>query len=184
MESTSVANITQVKALQIQRQTVHYVPYFYQILAQGLEVLQIVNSKLKTIEGDNFRQFPNLRYLDLSWNKITWLETNLFVNTPLLEYIDLSLNDLKLVGPNILQPLKSIQNMEFEDSGCLNSYASNPKEFGRLKWELLTYCGGMDAIVNTMSKNEKLSKELSDVKQQLNSCNNNLTDATRSRQTD
>lgn len=85
---------------------------------KNLLELEISNSGLKSVDGEEFRDFKNLSSLNLSGNLLTKLSSGLFIFTPNLEYIDFSFNRLKYIDADIFDDLPLLNRAFFMSNIC------------------------------------------------------------------
>jgi hypothetical protein len=159
MYPRSMENIDLVKGLVFEDEVIHYMPKFYETLAQRLEVIFIFDSKLKIITKNDLMQFPRLRELSLPNNQLEVLGENLFDFNLELEFISFDDNNLKFIEANLLNSLTKLRKAEFDSAGCINSDADSPEKLRQLKEELEIKCKDEHAKQNFQKKIDELDKQ-------------------------
>lgn len=127
LNTTSVDNSYLMKALEVDHQTVYYVPKFTGFFAGRIEALSFYSCKLKVISKEDLEQFPMLRQLKLIWNNLEWLNSDLFDFNKNIEAIDFYGNQrLKFIGANLLDLLPNLQKVNFQNCGCIDHSVFGP----------------------------------------------------------
>lgn len=136
-----------VRALDITRQTCFSLPLKLTTFFTNVELLQVHNSKLKTISQADLKPFTKLRVLLMHSNDLTSLEANLFNFNPLVK-IDFRFQKLKLVDYNLLENLKQLSLADFSSSGCLDYDSRDGKvDIAILKKEIRVNCQPIEEII-------------------------------------
>uniref|UniRef100_A0A2S2NX76 Carboxypeptidase N subunit 2 n=1 Tax=Schizaphis graminum TaxID=13262 RepID=A0A2S2NX76_SCHGA len=86
-----------------------------------LQKMTWVASKIELVEALNHN---DLKYLDLSRNKIFKLSDDIFHNCPYLEYVDLSDNQLNILSDNLFLHTSSLRTINLEKN-IFNSISKN-----------------------------------------------------------
>lgn len=107
--------------LDIQDQTVQYLPKGIENFFPNLERLSIVNAGLESINSAFLKPFVNLNAVALKNNKITSLDSNLFEFNPEIATLWISNNKLTHVGADILTPLKKLSYADFSSNECVDN---------------------------------------------------------------
>lgn len=122
--------------LDIKRIIVNYSSQNLSSVPPGLnpstEDLDLSLNRIRTLNAEDFRTTPRLRFLNLSWNILENIHTDTFTSTPALEILDLSHNKLQNLSD---QPyLFNTGNLQVLDlSSNMFSVMALGKEFSTLK---------------------------------------------------
>ncbi|KAL7011231.1 hypothetical protein ACKWTF_014174 [Chironomus riparius] len=116
---------SEMSVFSIKDQEIWYIPDGIQKSIPNLKGLQIVNSKLKKISADNFKNMTSLVFLDLSGNEIQELDKDLFQNNAKLAEIQLNDNQINKIHPSALIGLQMIKKLDLEDNICFDGKFDN-----------------------------------------------------------
>lgn len=133
-------NNNDVTKLNIQNQRCNYLPKGLEKLFPNLEGLRIASSGLKILRQSDISVFLNLRNCDVFNNLLTTLDADLFARNPKLEYLYFGSNRIEQVGSNILNPLKSLKKVNFDDNACIRFVAETSNDLPKLKLLLEKDC--------------------------------------------
>jgi hypothetical protein len=134
------AEIRSVKFLEIDFQTTFYLPRGWENKFDNLEGIEVHDSKLKFISKDDISPFPNLKELKLWKNDLERLDSDLFETNPEIRFIDFTQNKLKIVGRNILSPLRNLLSAKFEYNFCISMNSGFEQDIQKFKLELEEMC--------------------------------------------
>lgn len=165
--ASSVATIEHVNALNIQHQTVNYVPMLLVPLARRLEGLAIGHCNLKTINLDDLVQCPNLRFLDLTGNDLQWLDADLLESSLRLEVLILKENQLKFVGANLLTSLTNLVIANFKNADCIDYFANFRTKIETLKWQLVNRCKPQEMLQLMSEQAENFEEQKSNLTKEI-----------------
>ncbi|XP_049823439.1 toll-like receptor Tollo [Aethina tumida] len=73
-----------------------------------LEVLNLHHNRISAIKSGSFHNFPNLYYVDFSFNEIEYIADDIFNDNLKLRTFDLSFNKLTTLSPHILTPIRTV----------------------------------------------------------------------------
>lgn len=107
------------------------------------------SSKLETITATDLQPFPNLVYLDLSYNLIRKLDGDLFKYTPQLVTLQLSYNFIDYIGAGLFNGVTGLKWAYFFINICLGISQpdfdlSEDYSIARLQADLEHLCGPLD----------------------------------------
>lgn len=117
-----------VTEIFINRKIMYYLPTNFGEIFPNIEYLAVWNSKLKKVEMDDLKQFPNLKYLCLKYNDFTILGENVFKFVPKLEYLSLFRNKIKEVHPTAFNGLTELKTLNMRMNDCVNKEFVNSKQ--------------------------------------------------------
>ena len=140
----------QVKAIDIRREICEFLPQNIMSHFPNLEILQIMNSKLKVITQTDLKPFTKLRVLHLIANQIDSLEQNLFQFNTNLVRIDFKHQSIKFISYNLFDNLKKLSLADFESSGCVNIYALQREGIDNLKKEIRINCQPIEDVISEL----------------------------------
>lgn len=130
--------------LDINDQTVHYLPKGIENFFPLLEKLSIVGAELESVKSDNLKPFVHLKTVNLKNNKITTLDSNVFESNPEITTLWISHNKLKHIGADILTPLKKLTYADFSSNDCVDKLideeGSDKTDFSALVNDFKTKC--------------------------------------------
>lgn len=130
-------NYNHVRALEIRGQTCHFLPQRIKNFFPNLDLLRIVNSRLKVITQADLKPLSKLRVVQMNGNQLTTLDNDLFDFNQDLTRVDFRSQKLKLIGYNIFNKLEHLAVADFQFSGCVNFYAKNGRvDIEELKKEI------------------------------------------------
>ncbi|CAD5211200.1 unnamed protein product [Bursaphelenchus okinawaensis] len=126
---TSMYNLKQLRSIQLSRNLIDELPV--QLLEHNREVteLNLKGNNIKTINDQSFHKSvsQNLKWIDLSHNRIEEIGTDAFEGLPALSHVDLNTNQLLHLNPqtfNQLPQLKSL-NLENNQINVIHDFAFN-----------------------------------------------------------
>lgn len=85
----------------------------------NLKGIAWTSSKLETIKAVDLQPFPNLVFLDLSYNMITKLDGDLFKYNPQLISININGNYIDNVGKGLFSGMTQLQSANFYMNPCV-----------------------------------------------------------------
>jgi hypothetical protein len=112
-----------VTALRVDGQTVNYFPRGLEKFFPNIEIMFVVDCKLKAITNQDLASFPQLKELRLSHNDIEELDDDLFAANKKLISISLSYNRIKFIGEVTFKPLKQLDFLFLNSNKCINKDA-------------------------------------------------------------
>lgn len=151
-----------IKILYILLQTVNFIPSGIAKFLPQLEGIQIQNSKLKSVSRDDLKFFTNLKEIMFYENDIEKLDNDVFSSNLELIFVHFENNKLKVIGENILGPLKKLQKAYFRGNNCINLNADNEIQKLELKHEFRENCPTIERI--EMLKEKFCDKEFRELK--------------------
>lgn len=166
--------------IKIASQTVNYFPENLGEIFPEIEEIWIQSSKLKELNRKDLAPFSKLTRFYLNGNLIRVLHADLFKDNPRIQKIDFSSNPLKVIGKNILSPLKNLKYGHF--SGCFTSnyfcsYSGcSSSSLSSLISSLNSQCA-FDEYLELFAENEKIKEELKFAKILIEVKNEKLTSA-------
>lgn len=125
---------------EIHNTTPETIPKGIENFFANLEVFRWVNGSISTIDSTTFKPFPNLFYINLSFNKLVSLDGDLFQHTRKLERIDFNNNLIKHVGRDLLTGLTNLTVAFFFSNPCINAGTDTLKGVQALKLLLPQLC--------------------------------------------
>jgi Leucine-rich repeat (LRR) protein len=82
--------------------------------------VEVVNLSQRGISTIELRNWPNLRFLNLSGNTLEVLQEKQFWGMPKLERLDLSYNKIELIHPRAFDGLKHIEYLNLSRNGIIH----------------------------------------------------------------
>lgn len=130
-----------VQGIQFSKAVVQYFPRGLDNFFPSLIGLSIHDCGLKKMHSYDFKELPKLEMLTIVYNnQLTSLPDELFVNMNNLKFIDLSQNKLKIMSSKLLKPVMNnalifinFRNNENIDA-CYNSSKAQPTLLHRLRY--------------------------------------------------
>lgn len=152
VSGSHLAHLTnnQVKAFDIRRENCQYLPQKVLNYFTNVELLQVMNSKLKVITQADLKPFTKLRVLHLIANQLKSLEQNLFQFNTELVRIDFSHQQIKFISYNLLDNLGKLALADFQSSGCVNIYSIGQEGIDNLKRDFRINCQPMEDIIGEL----------------------------------
>lgn len=130
-----------VKMFYIQKQEIPAVPIDIGKFFPNLEVVRMPYLGLLKVCRMDLKQFPKVRFLYLSYNKIKQLDNNLFEYTPALEFIALDHNELTNIGQRIFDNLPNVHRFYVERNPCVYiGHVETREDLEKFKSLLQTEC--------------------------------------------
>ena len=139
-QNLSVFNASSYKIIQMNDQTVNFVPQGLGKIFPNIIVLCVVDSSLQEIRKESISQFPKISHLYLKKNKLQYLPVDLFEGTLDLKYILLQENDIKYVSHEALTPLTKLIVTVFKPNPCINVDFNKLIEPSQITETLRTNC--------------------------------------------
>ena len=140
-----------IRAIRVIGQTVHYLPEGLGYFFPNLEAIQISSLSMKEVNREDLAQFPQLKVLALSNSDLVSLPSNLFEGNPHLLSIGFRSNKLTHVGRGILTPLKKLQEAYFGKNVCIDHHVDKQSNIESLVAALDTNCRN-DTIDDELDK--------------------------------
>jgi Leucine-rich repeat (LRR) protein len=106
--------------MQISNQSVTFIPESLEKFFPNIEGLSITWSNLTKLEKKDMQQFPNLKILFLSGNKLEFLPGDLFEGNLELQIFSLYNNPITHIGHNLVTPLKKLESAIFPKCSCVD----------------------------------------------------------------
>ena len=103
------SDLLNIKKLIIRNKDIQFFPQGLPVLFPNLQLLEISNCKLSTIEANDLKGFKNLKTLNLANNCLTYLPDDLFKHVPQLENAYFNDNNISL---KLLEPLRNHQSVD------------------------------------------------------------------------
>lgn len=129
-----------VKLVLFQEQNLPNFPDDIHKFFTNVEGLIIDDSSLKSISKTDLVNFPKLKLLVITNNKIDKIENDLFEGCPDIEYLVFKNNYTKHIGREILSSLLKLKIANFERNTCISQKATNVSEIYFLKEEIGKKC--------------------------------------------
>jgi hypothetical protein len=149
-----------VKAIQMDRQTLDFIPRDINKHFKNLQGLQMVDTTLKFISKFDLQQFPDLKHLDLRRNQLEVIDGDLFSFTTKIKTIILVNNKITNVGLNLLSNLKDLGRVFFNDNPCIHASAESPSAILDLSRKLAQTCPTANVIVKRIADVETMNANL------------------------
>ncbi|KAG5668137.1 hypothetical protein PVAND_016089 [Polypedilum vanderplanki] len=143
------------------------IPPGFDIYFRNVEGIFAFSSDKTELLKEDLMNFPKLRYLDMSTNRLRNLPSDVFEDNLQMEWIDLSENRIKYVGLDILEPLKKLHYANFGSNICIDELARDKSDIERtLKKNLVRNCQpfGQEYTGTTYSPYKKVQKDLNQMK--------------------
>lgn len=138
-----------VFALEIQNATqLSFIPQGIEIFFPNLWALIIGNHSIVELEGDELRNYNDLRLFGLINGKLEKISGDLFDPTPHMTHLWLTKNKIKNMSENFINYSENLMFAEFSDNDCISMQATNQFEMEDLAENLRVNCteGSSDAI--------------------------------------
>lgn len=129
-----------VEVLWADQQQIKRLPRKLHKFFPNIKALVITDSMLQAVQSSDLVAFKKLQSIDLQGNEIKSIDGDLFRNNPDIQYISISNNPLQHVGPNIFDSLTGLTEVNFGDCRCINETVSQPEELDEFKYSLLVNC--------------------------------------------
>ncbi|KAL7017378.1 hypothetical protein ACKWTF_010345 [Chironomus riparius] len=113
-----------VTCLHVSNKNVQIFPKGIQKIFKNLKRIDIYFGRLKEINQDDLKAFPQLIELDLYNNDIQILEDKIFAYNLRLTYINFSYNKLVQIGENVFK-MMNLSFLGLFSNGCISKTASN-----------------------------------------------------------
>ncbi|KAL7011224.1 hypothetical protein ACKWTF_014169 [Chironomus riparius] len=115
--------------------------YLPKNIGKTLNIIEIKNSNLKEISSEVLQNYKDLKYLDLSGNKIEILEGNLFQFNTKLEDINLRNNKIFAGALTTFDNMINLKFLNLGGNACISLVADDKKELERVKSSFRESCG-------------------------------------------
>jgi Leucine-rich repeat (LRR) protein len=133
-----------VEMLSIYNQpNVTQMPKNIEVFFKNLIGIDVWRTQIASISSDDFKAFPNLKFLDFQGTLLTSLDGNLLENNHKLWWIGFSDNLIKNVGHDLLSGLDELVTVHFNRNPCMDFEASDSSALSELKSLLLSSCPPM-----------------------------------------
>lgn len=117
-----------VIGISFQRQFMRRIPCGIQTSFQNLQVVTVFETQLMSIAREDIRQFPSLRDLDLTSNRIQSIPRDLFKDNRLVRSVALNLNPLKHVAHQTFDNLPELRILSLLRSNCIDRNSNTREE--------------------------------------------------------
>lgn len=106
-------------------------------------------NKITTLKENEFDEYENLEFLNLTGNKIAHIPGNLFKNLPRLRVALFLKTEIQTVGLEFPESLRNLGVADFNANGCIGYFASTPGSMDLLISIMKNNCGIDENIENT-----------------------------------
>lgn len=86
----------------------------------NLKFLSVFNSKLKTVEYEDLKEYSAVREFEFGSNEIEYLPGDLFTGMRNLELISFNDNKIQIIEPNLLDGLHKLKFVSFAKNRCID----------------------------------------------------------------
>jgi hypothetical protein len=143
--------------------------------------LYFKNCPISTLNDDELDEYPNLQYYLHIGSNLTKIPGNFFKSTLNMKYISFSFNEIKNVGANLLDHLKSLQQVWFYENFCIDKYVESSMQVPALIEELRQKCPDIEPPTTTMKTfpvecEQKIEKLFEDQEKKFKALVENLTE--------
>lgn len=129
-----------VESLYLRNQNLGHIPSGIEKFFPNLRAIEWHNSNLLEISADDLKPFPELLLFSADTNKVESLDGDLFKNTPNIQSIDFRNNSISYVGDGILVNLNELKFAQFEGNPCVDYCARSFEEIIELNEILPSTC--------------------------------------------
>ncbi|KAG5680162.1 hypothetical protein PVAND_009687 [Polypedilum vanderplanki] len=111
-----------------------FVPRAISLFFPNIIALEMINTGLEILNGDEFIDFPQLQFLSITQSILIRISGDLFLPTPNVVYVQFQSNLIKHVGQNLFAPLNpsNMNYVGFRFNWCINQEATNPTQIATL----------------------------------------------------
>lgn len=102
--------------------------------------LEFLNGNIETVTAADLKPFPDLKLLNLGFQKLVVLESDLLQDTPKLEWINFSSNLLKVIGSGLLTGLSELSTAFFLRNPCVSLQSLSHETMPNLQLLLSENC--------------------------------------------
>lgn len=153
-----------VKYLKIANCGIKKIPQRLSIIFPNLEILEIYNSNLEKIFKVDLEEYKNLKEFYCDQNSLEYLSGNLFEGFNNLERFSFAGNDIKVIEPTILDDLKKLNFVYFNNNdnyNCCFSSDDNSETLDEFKDKLYKiFCSNSENVKKIIKKYENKVKRL------------------------
>lgn len=128
-------SLDDVNVLRVSFAEWHYIPKGPEDFFRHIEVLDMQFCHLKAITQEDLRQFPTLFELYLVNNDIKSLDPELFLFNRDLKFIDVTRNKICSIAVDLLDPIDDLKEIRIDDNLCV-PVARNKDEVQKAKTEI------------------------------------------------
>jgi hypothetical protein len=119
----------------------NYFPNFIGLFSWGCPI--------STLNGDELDEYPNLEFYSQEKSNLVRVPGNFFKSTPNMKVINFYGNKIQNVGANLLNHLKYLQQLYFDENICINKDADSASEVPALIEELRQKCPDIEPETTT-----------------------------------
>jgi hypothetical protein len=128
---------------------VHFVPSFnffptfprgFLKIFPNLDALKFAGRQWNSLKGDELEEYPNLVYFTVRQASLVRIPGNLFALNPKMRHIEFYDNKIEHVGEGLLDHLKNLSRVDFENNVCINKAATSPSQYEDLIERLRVQC--------------------------------------------
>lgn len=139
-EHTNGKSWNDVEAVNFVNCTISRVPQGLMKILPNFKILQIYNSKINSIEREDFVEYSELLNLSLCKNDIEYLSGDLFNDMKNLQIIWITdSKKLQIIEPTILNGLDNLKCINFSNNLCIDMFYDSIKERGNSKLHEIKY---------------------------------------------
>jgi chromosome segregation ATPase len=153
-----------VKGFYSSSKTIIFMPRGLNDVFPNLIGIIISRAGMKELHQSDLKQFPRLRYLELSNNALTVIERELFKFNPELEYISLADNQINQIYPTVFDHLNKLSRLLLRSNLCIDANATDRSAVVNLLSSVKQECRGDTIIIDD---DLQTSKQFSSLKAEL-----------------
>lgn len=109
-----------IKAIYFKNGVMKKLPKRLSEICPAIELLSVRNCGLEEISKSDLSGFGSLRTLSIENNELITLPNDLFEDNPEISWVSFKGNKLLHIGPNILDPLKTLKTADFRGNLRIN----------------------------------------------------------------
>lgn len=129
-----------VEVLQINSKTLHYLPRHIEVFFPNLKGITISASGTKVFRRQDIKPFSKLMFIFIYNNDIKAIDGDLFRDNPNIQYVSFTGNPLTNVGPRLLEPLTNQLEFHCYKCKCFDTASLDIKNIEYMKIGLSRNC--------------------------------------------
>lgn len=153
-----------VEGIMINNQKLPFLPKGFTNFFENLRAVQISNTSLSVLRGDDLAQFPKLENFDYRMSDVESIDEDLFAYTPNIEFLRIDRNLVTNIGSSTFRGLRKLRQLELNDNLCINKVANNTASISSLIREAAFKCPPTSEITERfILRGEKFESKVTEI---------------------
>lgn len=136
-----------VRGIKITSSSTSFIPAGVGNVFRNVEAIASDNAGFSQITQKDIAQFPNLKMLHFSTQKISVLSSDLFASNPQIQHISFAHNPLSYIDPGTFKFLSNLESLSLTNATCIDQYSvKNRAGVEQVKTHLSNICTSIFAL--------------------------------------